>query len=369
MQRYAGSFTASLLLAVAVVAMLVEPLWAHVKWFVHAGAHAAQVHPYSFAEPAVQVWVAVTFVCLVLALWLDHRIPELPTTISSMTSRHRAHIVEFFQVMVGVALLVTAVKGAILAPHLGRSSSIGLLMRMLEAAIGVLLLTNVAVRLAAVSMIVLFIACAGVFGFISSLEYFNFLGTALFLFINAHARRHPETRLRPYAIPLLRIHVGVAIGVLAWTEKLLDPTPATLVLKEYQLNFMKALGVGAFDDRLFILSAGCTELIFAIVFVLGIVTRLNTATFAGFMISSNLYFLTNGKIHEAVLEFTGHLPLLAVALMLMIYGSGCWRVTTLVWRRSDAALLGGFRTIMRDRARAARQTDDGDCRGRVAARP
>jgi uncharacterized membrane protein YphA (DoxX/SURF4 family) len=336
MQRSAGSFTASLLLAVAVVAMFVEPLWAHVKWFVHADARMTPVHPYSFHEPAVQVWTAVIVACLAAALWLDRRLPELPRRIATLTSQHRPQIVEFFQVMVGVALLVTAAKGAILAPHLGRGTSIGLLLRILEAAVGVLLVTDTAVRLAAASMVLLFVASTVVFGFISSLEYFNFLGTAVFLFINAHATRHPESRLRPYAIPLLRIHVGIALGVLAWTEKLIDPTAATMLLQQHQLNFMKAMGIGMFDDRLFILSAGCTELIFAVLFVFGAVTRLNTVTFAGFMISSNLYFLTAGKIHEALVEFTGHLPLMAVALMLTVHGSGCWRVAMLAWRPATA---------------------------------
>jgi uncharacterized membrane protein YphA (DoxX/SURF4 family) len=336
MQRSAGSFTASLLLAVAVVAMFVEPLWAHVKWFVHADARMTPVHPYSFHEPAVQVWTAVIVACLAAALWLDRRLPELPRTIATMTSRHRLQIVEFFQAMVGVALLVTAAKGAILAPHLESATSIGLLLRMLEGAVGVLLLTDTAVRLAAASMIVVFVASTIVFGFVSSLEYFNFLGTAIFLFINAHTTRHPQSRLRPYAIPLLRIHVGIALGVLAWTEKLIDPTAATMLLQHYQLNFMKAMGIGMFDDRLFVLCAGCTELIFAILFVFGAVTRLNTLTFAGFMISSNLYFLTAGRIHEAMVEFTGHLPLLAVALMLMVHGSGCWRLAMLTWRPATA---------------------------------
>jgi hypothetical protein len=63
-------------------------------------------------------------------------------------------------------------------------------------------------------------------------------------------------------------------------------------------------------------------LIFGIIFLLGLITRLNTLALAGFLISSNLYFFLIGKTEEAFLELTGHLPLLAIAILLILFGGG-----------------------------------------------
>ena len=208
----------------------------------------------------------------------------------------------------------------------------GLLLRFVQGGIGVLFMANIAVRLGAALMVILFLASTGLFGFVTSLEYFNFLGIALFLLLQSA----PVDRLRTYALPALRIHTGIALGVLAWTEKLIDPNLAMRFLEKNQINFMKALGEHVFTDRFFVLCAGCTELIFALIFTLGLITRLNTLALAGFLVASNLYFFLIGKTDNAFLELTGHLPLLAIALLLILYGGGGkLRLTNLFFRRSQ----------------------------------
>jgi hypothetical protein len=63
-------------------------------------------------------------------------------------------------------------------------------------------------------------------------------------------------------------------------------------------------------------------LIFAIIFTLGLITRINSLAIAGFLVSSNLYFFLVGKTDEGFLELSGHLPLIAVAILLILYGGG-----------------------------------------------
>jgi hypothetical protein len=292
---------------------------AHVKWFApEEPEHLVQVSQFSFTEPWVQIWVGIILICITMALLLERYLPNPPEKLVTFAQNHRQQATHLLQGLVGLALLLTAVKGSILAPHLSEESLYGLILRFVQGGIGVLFIANIAVRLGAVLMVGLFLASAGLFGFITSLEYFNFLGIALFLLLQSA----PGDRVRSYALPVLRVQTGIALGVLAWTEKLIDPNLAVSFLEKNQLNFIQSLGGHIFTDRVFVLCAGCTELIFAIIFTLGLITRINTLAIAGFLVSSNLYFFLVGKTDEAFVELGGHLPLLAVAILLILYGGG-----------------------------------------------
>jgi uncharacterized membrane protein YphA (DoxX/SURF4 family) len=320
-------------LIVPAVILQAGTAWAHVKWFVKEEGGQSAVH-FSFSETTVQIWTVIILVCVSMALLLDRIIPEPPRQMREFAASRRVQILHLFQVLVGLALLVTAVQGAIIAPHLTEPGRGGLVLRFVEGGIGLLLIANQGVRLAASLLVLLFLVSTLLFGFVSSLEYFNFLGIALFLLVNSIPEGHRYQSLSPYALPLLRVHAGIALGVLAWTEKLVDPSLAIRFLEKNQVNFMQALGIESFTNRLFVLCAGCTELIFALIFALGLVTRINTLALAGFLVSSNLYFFLVGKTDEALLELTGHLPLFAIALILILYGAGDrLRLTNLVFRR------------------------------------
>jgi len=292
---------------------------AHVKWFVRENteplAHASK---FSLAEPWVQIWVGIILTCITMALLLERYLPNPPEKLVTFAQNRRQQVPPPVSAAGGTRHAADCGQGAILAPHLSEESLFGLLLRFVQGGIGVLFIANMAVRLGAVLMVVLFLASTGLFGFITSLEYFNFLGIALFLLLQSA----PDNRGRSYALPVLRIHTGIALGVLAWTEKLIDPNLAICFLEKNQINFMKALGVHIFTDRVFVLCAGSTELIFAIIFILGLITRINTLALAGFLVSSNLYFFLVGKTDEAFLELSGHLPLFAVAIILILYGGG-----------------------------------------------
>jgi hypothetical protein len=323
MRKQIWTRLASLLFALAAVLLQPLPAPAHVKWFVQEDSvHPVAVSHFSLTEPAVQIWMAIILVCIAIALLLDRYLPRPPERMLDFFEQKRQQVLHLFQVLVGLALLLTAVKGAILAPHLAEAGGVGLLLRFVEGGIGLLFIANKAVRLGACLMVGLFLASTALFGWVSSLEYFNFLCIALFLLLSSLPADGPTGRFKPYALPILRIHTGIALGVLAWTEKLIDPNLAMQFLEKNQINFMKALGIDLFSDRIFVLCAGCTELIFAIIFGLGLITRINTLALAGFLISSNLYFFLIGKSEEAFLELTGHLPLVAIAILLILYGGG-----------------------------------------------
>jgi len=293
---------------------------AHIKWFVdETTMDRVEITHFALEEPVVQVWIGVILSCIVAAAVLERFLPQPPERLVAFTQTHRQKIVRLFQIMVGLSLLLTAVHGAIIAPHLEEKGQLGLLLRFVEGGIGVLLIANIAVRLGGALLVALFTVNAALFGFVSSLEYFNYLGIALFLLFNSAPA---DSQAREYALPLLRVHTGIALGVLAWTEKLYAPHLAMSFLAKNKVNFMQTLGFDFFSDRLFVLSAGCTELIFGIIFILGLITRLNTLALAGFLVSSNLYFFMVGKTDEAFIELGGHLPLIAIAILFVMFGGG-----------------------------------------------
>ncbi|MEH6579592.1 MAG: DoxX family membrane protein [Amphritea sp.] len=115
---------------------------------------------------------------------------------------------------------------------------------------------------------------------------------------------------------------GIALIVLAFTEKLLNPEMAMRFLAEHNMNFMQLMGVEAYSDYLFVLSAGLAEVLFGVVLILGVVTRTNILALACFMVASNTYFFMMGSNFNAVLEFFGHMPIFAAAIIFIIYGAG-----------------------------------------------
>ena len=82
------------------------------------------------------------------------------------------------------------------------------------------------------------------------------------------------------------------------------------------------LGFAWYDDQLFVLSAGVMEVVFGVVLILGVVTRLTTLVVAGLMLLSNAVFILTGRSEEALIELVGHMPVIATAVILLLLGYG-----------------------------------------------
>jgi hypothetical protein len=295
--------------------------YAHANWFVDAD----HVPPdpsltYRLIDPAVQLWMGLLAVGLILAYMVDRLAPQPPQVLIKKGEAWRKSIIYIFQLIIGVALITTAYRGAILAPHLKAGADLGLVLRGLESVVGLLFILNLWVRMGAFILFVLYIAIAGIFGLLSSLEYCNFLGIALFLIFIKSPRGSRLGDYSDWAVPLLRLSTGVALSVLAFSEKLLQPSLAMHFLAEHPVNFMKALGIEGFSDHLFVLSAGFCELLFGLIFISGLVTRINTIAIAFFLLASNLYFFLVGDTAVGLMELIGHSNLLCIAMVLVFYG-------------------------------------------------
>ena len=293
--------------------------YAHVKWFIDLdNINVVNFEPYSFSDTAVQVWIAVGIVVVGLSIFLDSRVPSPPI----VNSKIRHDFIEILRVCTGMSFLLVAYEGNIIAPHLSAHGVLGGIFVVLQALIGIILLSNHFIQQAGMLICLLFLGLIIQFGFASGFEYFNILGIGLFLYLNNFKDPDMAEKWKPYSVDALRICIGVALISLGINEKLSGAALGQTFVSDYGWNFMTALGFEMFDDRLFVLSAGISEVIIGIIVLFGTTTRIIVVTTAALMLTSNIVFILQGENMNARTELVGHLPIIGSALVLILLGYG-----------------------------------------------
>ena len=130
------------------------------------------------------------------------------------------------------------------------------------------------------------------------------------------------------SLPMVRVGTGLTLVVLAIHAKLLNPSLALSFLDAYDLNFMKLLGFTSFTNLHFALAAGVAELTFGLLLISGIATRFVTGVLGLFFLSTTVVF--------GPMEVLGHLPLFAIVILLILRGSGSFRLP--LWTRPAPAM-------------------------------
>lgn len=314
-------------LSVVVVATLTTDATAHVRWFVDENASLENFVAYEITDPEVLIWIALSIGIVLASAVLDTRLPKVQV----VGSETRHDFIELLRIFTGMSLLLTAYEGAIIAPHLIAWGTFGGVLLFLEAAIGILLIANRFVRHAALMLILLHLGLTVKFGILAALEYLSMMGIAIFLLINNLPSERLKRIYKPYSVAILRILVGISLITLGLAEKLFGAILAESFLAANPWNFMPALGFDWFNDRLFALSAGFTEVIFGVILVLGTTTRLTVLALSVVLLASNVLFLIEGNNEAALVEFVGHMPLIGVALVLLLLGAGQrWKLRRLI---------------------------------------
>lgn len=300
---------------------------AHVRWFVETNATVENFVAFKIGDPEVVIWIMIAFVMMGTSIVLDTRLPNV--RIVGSDTRH--DFIEILRIFTGMSMLLTAYEGAIIAPHLIASGAFGTQLIFLQVIIGILFIANRFVRYAAILMIFLHLGLTIQFGIIAALEYLIMVGIALFLLINNLPTAELRDRFKPYSVAVLRILTGISLITLGLAEKLFGAVMAESFLAANLWNFMPALGLGFFTDRLFALSAGMMEVIFGAILVLGTTTRLNVLALSIVLLASNVLFIIEGNNEAALVEFVGHMPVIGVALVLLLLGAGPrWKLRKLI---------------------------------------
>ena len=340
--RRARPLRRALALAGLGLVMLTPATSAHVRWFVPgANAPIARAEVFSgvtlLALLAIGVTIAAAWVAARLAarwrlaargrVWaapllarVELGLPrpaDLYPWVAAILALHTAAI-----------LFVRGVERQLFVPNLALPYTLaGGGLALLEIVVAFSLVGGIAVgaltRPAAVGL-----AAVGLFGMVYFgpllvLEHAYFFGIAAFLFIAGRGPGtvqrvlrgpgRPDTRLLPYAVPLLRGAFGFATMLTGFTEKLWNRDLALAFLGDHPFN-LTATTPFALSDTQFIIVAGLAEVTLGALLMTGLWTR---AAILAAWVPFNLAVPFLGSA-----DVLGHLPIYGLILTILLCGSG-----------------------------------------------
>lgn len=289
---------------------------AHETWF----TPERPGYDWSFlVETSTLALVAAAVVGAVVWRVVGRRFPRPELGFLAPLGRLSPWIPRLLAVHAGVSLLAQAARGTYLAPALELPDDAwGIPLRFAEGLIGVWLISGFRIRWAALAVVVAGPLGMPAYGFVPILERMDLLGIAMFLFLLppgedrwGASSTDPPTVER--AVLWLRLLVGGALIVLAFTEKLARPALALLFLDRFPaFNVLQTVGLDV-GDTTFVRVAGAVELLFGLLLVSGRLPQL-VVILAGIPFNATLFFLGTE-------ELIGHLPIYGAMLALLVYGS------------------------------------------------
>ncbi|MBI2612389.1 DoxX family membrane protein [Candidatus Kaiserbacteria bacterium] len=294
---------------------------AHTRWFA-----AGEILPYVSDEPTalyLGAWALVAFAIVTTGIYLERRGLMQLSLLHPRRDHAYPRAASTFSMIAGAFFLIAGTHGYLFSPNLTIESGIPYTLVVLQILIGVAFLAGVYARVAALGLALLWLASIPLAGVIAILEDVWVLSTALFVLIMGsdyfslvpwRAFAHLTRRYHEYALPLLRLGTGATLLVLGFSEKILRPELGINFLAQHDWNFMQLLGFEWYSDYLFVLSAGAVESLLGLIFILGVVTRLNALVLA--------IFFTIPMFILGPIELAGHLPHFAAVVLLLLFGGG-----------------------------------------------
>ncbi|MCW2960715.1 MAG: hypothetical protein JWM90_1102 [Thermoleophilia bacterium] len=296
-----------------------HPLLAHETWFVdppHPGTD------WSFAtEPLTLTLLAVALVLtvvvrLVARWWPGIDIPFLARLTPFMPFAVRIHL--------AVSLLGLLSLGSYLAPSMDLGKDVvGVLLGAVMFVVAIGMAAGWHTRAAAWLLIAAGPIGMLEFGFWPVVHRIDVLGLAVCVLIwgagpwsadhELGRTRVPSLRDDARAIWVLRLAVGLALIIVAFAEKLVNPQLARDFLAEYpHFNVFQELGFGMGNDT-FIAIAGAIEVLFGLLIISGALPQVGVVI-VGVPFNATLWFF-------GAPELLGHLPIYGAMLVLLVYGS------------------------------------------------
>lgn len=291
----------------------VAPLLAHESWFVaEPGRFDLDWERLDDLPVLVAVVTALTAVAVFTAV--DRTVDEPRLSRLDGLVRLERYLPRIVSVAIGLALAGTVAQGAYLAPNMDLPDGpAGLLLGGLEVVAAVLLVLGIRRRLTAALLVAAGPLGMPFYGVLPILERADLLGAAAFLALAEGRRASPEERARrnPFASRVMRLLAALAVAVLAFSEKLLNPDLAAAFLGlRPAFDLFSQLGIGVLGRDDFIWFAAGMELTLAALLAAGQLPRL-TALVVATPFVATLPLL-------GYVEFFGHLPLYAVVLVVAV---------------------------------------------------
>ncbi|OGG79960.1 hypothetical protein A3A39_01085 [Candidatus Kaiserbacteria bacterium RIFCSPLOWO2_01_FULL_54_13] len=311
------------LLSFTTIAAVILPLFAlaHTRWFAEG-----DVPPYMTYEPTalyLGAWALVALAVVAAGIYLERRGLLQLSFLHPRRDHAFPRAAATFSMVAGAFFVIAGTHGYLFSPNLTLGAGVPYVLIVFQIVIGVAFLAGIYARVAAIALALLWAAGFVFVGALSMFEDVWVLSTALFILIMGsdyfslvpiRALAHLTRRFHDYALPLLRIGTGVTLLILGFSEKILHPEFGINFLAEHHWNFMQLLGLEWYSDYLFTLSAGAVESLLGLIFILGVITRLNAFILAA--------FFTIPMFILGPIELAGHLPHFAAVVLLLLFGGG-----------------------------------------------
>jgi hypothetical protein len=300
---------------------------AHVRWFVDKNAVCTLCHFEHDLTSGLVLVGGVLFAVLAVAVQRARWTQRLCVHCAGWFHLPQGTEWRLVAFLAGLMLVANSTMHVFLAPNLDLPgptiTAVGLVAQFF---LGMLLLSQLTFSIAGLLIIAVSVVSAFLIPPATLLNYaFEFVGLGIALFFVGPmlspldrklfgALKLDAARFAHLSLPIIRIAVGITLAILAIDEKLLHPHLTVYFLQQHHFNFMPLLGFHGFTDVHFALAAGTVELLFGLLLLAGIATRLVTACLSVFFIAT---LMALGPI-----ELVGHAPLFGIAFMLISRGAG-----------------------------------------------
>jgi hypothetical protein len=252
------------------------PATAHEKWFYHGDLPHADAHDLHHPSVAWAIGITVASVAVCYLLWrLRRRRDVIPGPEQLGASDFRrvdfyALVPAILGVHLAVPLLVSGATGHLFSPNNALSGTWRAWLSVAQVAIALCMFYGGLTRFAAIVLALVWLTGFHVVGVETMLENVHYLGFAAFFYLAGRGpfsidrmlfpKLEPPSFEEDFAVPALRIGLGLSLIVVAFTEKLANLHMATEFLRQHPLNFTAALHIGMSDEP-FAVCCGSVELV------------------------------------------------------------------------------------------------------------
>jgi hypothetical protein len=301
----------------------------HERWFTDESRFPVQWGTWSSSNSLVPIAVAVGITLIATAIYrAQGRRSVVPGPVSlGMPWDNYVRLLTWVPLVIGVhmgvTLLVSGVSRQLFVPNLELPVNLlGGVLGMVEIAIALSFIYGALARPAAAALGLLWLIGMLVFGPLRLIEHTEIPGIAFFLFATGrgplafdmalYRLNKPVSSLIPFAVPVLRIALGVGLTLVAFTEKIWNIPMGLAFLADHHFNFFPYIGMPGIDDTKFLLIAGTVELLVGLMLIAGTYVRLIIIVT---LIPFNLTLPFLGWR-----ELVGHLPTYGILALLLLWG-------------------------------------------------
>src|SRR3954465_2056030 len=263
----------------------------HERWFTDESRFPVQFATWSSSNSLVPIAIALGITIAATLIWRSRgRRSVVPGPIAlGMPWANYVMLLTWVPLVIGVhmgvTLLVSGVSRQLFIPNLVLPLNLlGGVLGMIEIAIALSFIYGALARPAAAVLAFIWLVGTIVFGPLRIIEHTEILGIAFFIFATGRGPlafdqaldrlNKPVDRLITHAVPVLRVALGIALTVVALTEKIWNVPMAVAFLQDHHFNFFPYIGMTSIDDLRFVLIAGTIELIVGLMLIAGTYVRL-----------------------------------------------------------------------------------------------